>query len=254
VFERMFGASNTTDSRARLAQARSDRSILDAVTDKVARLERRVGTGDQQKLRQYLDAVRDVERRIQNVEHQASRELPLVERPMGIPETFQAHAHLMFDLQALAYQSDMTRSATFLFGRELTQRTFPEAGLPEPWHPTSHHQGDPEKLAKQAKLNTFHVSVFAYLLEKLAATPDGDGSLLDHTLLLLGSGMGNSELHLPVDLPTLVVAGNVFDIKGGRHLKYEGATPLANLQLTLLRKMDIAAERFGDSTRVLTEV
>ena len=254
VFERLFGATSSTDARARLALARDDRSILDAVMEKLARLEKGIGPDDRIKLAQYLDSIREVERGIQKVEEQATRELPIVDRPVGIPDRFEDHARLMFDLLALAYQCDLTRVGSFLFGRELSTRTFPEAGIAESWHPLSHHANDPAKLVLQAKLNTYHIQTFRYLLEKLRATPEGDGSLLDHTMLLYGSGMGNSDLHLPVDVPTLVVTGPEFGIRGDRHIKCEGVMPLANLQLTMLRRMGVDVESFGDSTRELSEL
>jgi len=247
VFERLFGATPSTSPEARRALIERRRSILDGVTDKVAELQRRIGTGDRLKLSQYLEAVRDVERRMERAEAQADQELPEVDRPAGVPASFEEHARLMFDLLVLAYQTDLTRVSTFALGRELSIRTFPEIGVPDPHHPLSHHQNDPVKLAKLAKIQTFHMQLFAEFLGKLQATPDGDGTLLDQTLLFYGAGMSDSNLHYMYDLPALVVGGPNFRIKTGRHLAY-GDTPLANLQLTLLDKLGLPVERFGDST------
>ena len=247
VFERLFGATPSTSPEARRALIERRRSILDGVTDKVAELQRRIGTGDRLKLTQYLEAVRDVERRMERAEAQADQELPEVDRPAGVPASFEEHARLMFDLLVLAYQTDLTRVSTFALGRELSIRTFPEIGVPDPHHPLSHHQNDPVKLAKLAKIQTFHMQLFAEFLGKLQATPDGDGTLLDQTLLFYGAGMSDSNLHYMYDLPALVVGGPNFRIKTGRHLAY-GDTPLANLQLTLLDKLGLPVERFGDST------
>ena len=247
VFERLFGATPSTSPDARRALIQRRRSILDGVTDKVADLQRRIGTGDRLKLTQYLEAVRDVERRMERADAQADQELPEVDRPAGVPATFEEHARLMFDLLVLAYQTDLTRVSTFALGRELSIRTFPEIGVPDPHHPLSHHQNDPVKLAKLAKIQTFHMQLFAEFLGKLQATPDGDGTLLDQTLLFYGAGMSDSNLHYMYDLPALVVGGPNFRIKTGRHLAY-GETPLANLQLTLLDKLGLPVERFGDST------
>lgn len=248
VFERLFGTSDSTDPQARLAQIRKTRSILDSVIQEVAHFQTSIGPRDRLKVTEYLEAVRDVERRMQKAEEQQANELPVVEQPMGIPNTFEEHAKLMYDLLALAYQTDLTRVGTFLMVREASVRSYPEIGIPDSHHPLSHHQNNPEKLAKQAKLNLFHIRMFGHLLEKLRSTPDGDGSLLDHTLLLYGAGMSDSNLHHPKDVPTLVVGGKNFQISGGRHVRCPEGTPLANLQLTLLDKLGLPVERFGDST------
>jgi hypothetical protein len=248
VFERLFGDNDSTDSAARRASIQKNRSILDLVTGNVTRLTRRIDASDRTKLDEYLTAVRDVERRMQKAEEQADRELPVVEQPMGIPGTYEDRAKLMFDLMVLALQSDLTRVSTLLLVRELSNWTYPEIGVPDAHHPLSHHLNDPEKLAKQAKVDTFHMSMIAYFLERLRTTRDGDGSLLDHTLVLCGSGMSNSNLHLPRNLPTIVVAGKEFGIPGGRHVKMPEKTPLSNLQLRLLHAMDVSGDTFGDST------
>ena len=248
VFERLFGDSGSTDPRVRRARMQKDASILDSVKQEVAGLQRKLGPRDQVKVNEYLEAILDIERRIQIAEKQSSRELPLIEQPMGIPASFEEHSKLMFDMLTLAYQTDLTRVATFMMSRELSARTYPEIGLPEPHHPMSHHQNNPEKLAKLAKLNTFHAQMFAYFVEKLRSTPDGDGSLLDHTLLLYGSGMSDPNLHKNLDLPTLVVAAPSVGVKAGRHVTYPKGTPLANLHLSLLDKMGVRVDRLGDST------
>jgi hypothetical protein len=254
VFERLFGASGTTDGRARLARLRKERSILDGVAEDVAALERRVGPRDRTKVAEYLDALRDVERRIQRAEEQSARELPVVEQPAGIPGTFQDHAQLMFDLLALAYQTDMTRVSTFMLGREVSGRSYPEIGVPDSHHPVSHHQNDPEKLAKLAKINTFHATQFAHFLDTLRSTPDGDGSLLDHSLLLYGSGISDSNVHLHDNLPLVLAGGRSLGLKGGRHLRVPKDTPVTNLFVTMLDRIGVPAERIGDSTGHLDEV
>jgi hypothetical protein len=248
VFERLFGAADSTDAAARLARRRQDRSILDFVTDEASQLGRRLGADDRRKIEQYLDAVRDVERRIQKAEEQSDREIPIVEQPIGIPGTFEAHTRLMFDLLTLAYQTDLTRVSTFMFGREVSGRSFPEIGVPGGHHGYSHHQNDPENLAMLAKINTHHVAQLGYFLEKLRATPDGDGSLLDHSLVVYGAGISDGNLHFHLDLPTLLAGGAAGHLKGGRHLTYPRETPLANLHVAVLDKLGIAAEQFGDST------
>ena len=249
VFERLFGDSGSTDPSARLARIQTDRSILDAVTERVARLQKRIGSRDRAKLGEYLDAVRDVERRIRKAEEQSSQELPVVEQPAGVPATFEQHATLMFDLQVLAYQSDLTRVITIMIGRELSSRTYPQLGVSEAHHPISHHLNDAGKLTSLAKINTHHVNQLAYYLEKLRSTPDGDGSLLDHTIIMYGAGMADSNLHAPNGLPLLLVGGGSGTLKGGRHLKFPLDTPLANLHLTLLDKLGVSTvERIGDST------
>jgi hypothetical protein len=248
VFERLFGAADSTDAFTRLARLRQDRSILDFVTNEAATLEHRLGAGDRLKLTQYLDAVRDVERRIQRAEEQSDREVPVVEQPIGIPGTFEEHARLMFDLLTLAYQTDLTRVGTFMFGREVSGRSFPEIGVPGGHHGYSHHQNDPVNLEMLAKINTHHIRQFGYFLEKLRSTPDGDGSLLDHSLFLYGAGISDGNLHFHLDLPILLAGGSAGHLKGGRHLRYSSETPLANLHVAMLDKLGLPVEQFGDST------
>ncbi len=251
VFERLFGDSGSTDPAARLARIREDRSILDSVTEKVADLQRGLGPSDRSKIGQYLEAVRDVERRIQKAEEQNERELPLVEQPAGIPSTLEEHATLMFDLQLLAYQVDLTRVVTFMIGRELTGRTYSDIGISDPHHPLSHHMNDPAQVSKMSKINTYHVTMFADFLEKMRSTPDGDGSLLDHSLMLYGAGMSNSNAHAAVNLPVMLVGGAAGRLKGGRHIKYLDDPPMANLLLALMDKLGVPMERIGNSTEQL---
>jgi hypothetical protein len=196
-----------------------------------------------------VDAVRDIERRIRKAEEQSGRELPVVGRPGGIPSSFEAHVKLMFDLQVLAYQTDLTRVMTFMLGRELSGRTFPELGVVESHHATSHHQENAGKIANLLKIKIFHSNLFAYYLERLRATSDGDGSLLDHTLLVYGAGMGDSNLHAPGNLPVLLAGGAAGRLRTGRHVRHEAGTPLANLHLSLLDMFGVpTVERMGDST------
>src|SRR5436190_647170 len=249
VFERLFGDSDSTDRASRLARIQQDRSVLDSLRESVSDLEKTIGRRDRVKLTEYLEAVRDVERRIQRAEAQSARELPTVERPTGsIATSFEEYAKVMLDLQVLAYQSDLTRVMTFMIGKELSSRTYPEIGVPDQHHPLSHHQNDPQKLEKLTRINTFHVSLLAYYLEKLKATPDGDGTLLDHVMLIYGSGMSNSNQHVPHKLPILVAGGGAGQLQGGRHLTFPEGTPLTNLYLTVLNKVGVPVERVGDST------
>ena len=254
VFERLFGASNTTDAQARLAALRRNRSILDAMADKISALQKGLGSGDRAKVTGYLEAVRDVERRIQKAEEQSDRALPLVEKPVGVPTDFMEHGKLLLDLQALALQTDLTRVFTFAIAQEQSTRTYPEVGVNEPHHPVSHHGNMPDKLALQTRINTYHLTLFAYFLEKLRSIPDGEDTLLDHTLMLYGSGMSNSNTHSYLNVPTMVVGGPAFGMRGGRHLRYPSGTPLANLQLTMLQRLNLQVERFGDSTGTLSEL
>jgi hypothetical protein len=248
VFERLFGTASSTDAASRLARVRRDRSILDSVGDKVASLRLRLAPGDRRKLTEYLEAVRDVERRVQNAEQQSDRELLVVDQPAGIPGDFAEHARLMLDLLALAYQADLTRVSTFMLGREVSSRPYPEIGIPDSHHPLSHHENDPQKLDRLGQVNLHHMRQFAHLVEKLKATPEGGGSLLDQSLLVYGAGISDSNTHFHDNLPIVVIGGAAGGLQGGRHLRYPKDTPLTNLWLTLLEKMGVAAERIGDST------
>lgn len=248
VFERLFGDIGTTDPAVRLQRIRQDQSLLDAVTDRVSELNRKVGPGDRAKLDQYLDAVRDVERRIQMAETQSARELPEVTQPSGIPDTYEEHAKLMFDMQVLAYQTDLTRVITFMLGRELSGRTYAEIGVPDSHHPTSHHRDDPVLYEKVTKINEFHTSLFAYYLDKLDAIPDADGSLLDNMMLLYGAGMSDSNQHSNRGLPLVLFGGGAGTIRGGQHLRFPEGTPIGNLHLAMLDKMGVPLDKIGNST------
>ncbi len=246
VFERLFGDSGSTDPAVRKARLEKDASLLDSVTDRARYLSRQLGSTDQAKLDQYLEAVRDIERRIQMAEAQSERELPVVDQPAGIPDTFGEHTKMMFDLLALAYETDLTRVATFMMGREITGRTYAEIGVPDAHHPISHHQRDPVKLEKLMKINLYHAELFAEFIARLNSTPDGDGTLLDHSMIVYGAGMADSNSHYSGNLPILLAGGAAGT--GGRHMQYEPDTPLANLHLSLLDKMGVPIESLGDST------
>jgi len=246
VFERLFGDSGSTDPAVRKARLEKDASLLDSVTDRARALSRQLGSTDQAKLDQYLEAVRDIERRIQMAEAQSDREIPVVDQPAGIPDTFGEHSRMMFDLLALAYETDLTRVATFMMGREITGRTYAEIGVPDAHHPISHHQRDPVKLEKLKKINLYHAELFAEFIARLDSTPDGDGTLLDHSMIVYGAGMADSNSHYSGNLPILLAGGGAGT--GGRHMQYAADTPLANLHLSLLDKMGVPIETLGDST------
>ena len=247
LFQRMFGSSDSTDPRIRAARLTEDHSLLDSVSDRLNQLQRQLGASDNRKMDDYLASLRDVERRIQKAEEQRSKELPEMTQPAGIPANFEDHVRLLYDLQLLAFQADLTRVTTFLYGREQTGRPYPQIGVPEPHHPLTHHQGNPEKMEKCAKIQRYHIGLFAEYLGKLRKTPDGDGSLLDHVILLYGSGISNSDRHTHGPLPTFLAGGGSGALKGGRHLIYPEHTPLTNLQLTLLDKLGVPCEKLGDS-------
>ncbi|MEO8257906.1 MAG: DUF1552 domain-containing protein [Acidobacteriota bacterium] len=245
VFERMFGGGATREERQ--ARMRTDRSILDLVKSDLTDLELGLGAADRTRLGEYLDHVREVERRIQSTEKQTDTQLTVPVAPVGVPESFEEHAALMFDLLALAYQADLTRVFTFMMAREVSQRTYTQIGITEPHHSISHHGNKPEKIAGHAKINTYHVTLLAKFLERLRSTPDGDGSLLDHSLIVYGSGMSNGNGHTPTPLP-LVMIGSAGTVKGGRHLIAADQTPSANFMLSLGEQFGVEAERFGVST------
>jgi hypothetical protein len=248
VFERLFGSIDSTDPSVRAARLQQDQSILDSVTGRVRQLQQKLGTADNRKVDDYLASLRDVERQIQKAEEQSTKEMPDVVRPAGIPDSFEEHVGLLYDLQLLAFQSDLTRVITFMYGREQTGRSYPQIGIPEPHHPLTHHQNDPVKMAKCATIQRYHIGLFAGFLEKLRKTPDGDGSLLDHLTLIYGAGISNSDRHTHGPLPTLLLGGGSGTLKGGRHVVYPEHTPLTNLQLTLLDKLGVPTEKLGDST------
>lgn len=251
VFERLFGDSDSTDPDERRSRMRKNRSILDLVTQDVARLLQQLGPKDRSKLSEYLDSIRDIERRIQIAEDQSSRELPSVERPVGVPPTFTGHCKLMMDLQVLAFQTDMTRVITFMMGREQNTRVYSELGIKDAYHPLSHHQNDSNKIAQVLEIDVLHSQMFAYFLEKMRSTPDGDGSLLDHSMIVYGSSLSDGNLHVHNDLPILLIGGGAGPINGGRHIRYPDDTPTTNLFLTLLDKLDIPLDQFGDSNKQL---
>jgi hypothetical protein len=247
VFERLFGEGGNAD--ARRSALRNRVSLLDSFTKEIVRFKRRVGVPDRVRLDQYLESVRQVEREIERAEQAvADNKTPDLERPVGVPAAFADHAKLMFDLQILAFQADITRVIAFQFTREQSNRTYPEIGVRDPHHPTSHHGNDPVKVAQIAKINTYHISLYSEFLQRMKSTPDGDGSLLDHSVYLYGSGMGNPSLHDHENLPILVAGGAGTGLKGGRHIRYEKGTNLANLHLTLLERVGIHLDSFVDST------
>ncbi len=247
VFEKLFGEGGTPEDRK--AALRTRASLLDFVKEDVARLERSLGPADRAAVSRYLEAVREVERRIQKAEAEAGeRPLPDLERPAGVPASYADHARLMFDLQALAFQGDVTRVITFQLLRETSNRTYPEIGVPDPHHPLSHHGNDPAKIERLSRINRFHVSLFAEYVKKLASTPDGEGSLLDHAAILYGSGMGNPNVHDHINLPILVAGSAAGGFRGGTHLRYGKPMPLANVHLTLLDRAGVRLEKFADST------
>ncbi len=254
VFERLFGEGGSVAERR--AALRKRASLLDWVGEDIARLKRQLGPADQARVADYLDTVREVERRIQKAEADVGRSsLPAdLDRPLGVPAAYADHARLMFDLQVLAMQGDITRVTTFQLARETSNRTYPEIGVPDPHHPLSHHGNDPDKIARMAKINAFHVSLFAYFLERLRATPEGDGTLLDHSLLLYGSGIGNPNIHDHTNQPVLVAGGAGGGFRGGRHIRYREPVPLANLHLSLLDKVGVRIDSFADSNGKVNEL
>jgi hypothetical protein len=253
VFDRMFGDGATREER--LQRIETQRSILDAVTGQIRRLQGGLGANDRNRVAEYLDTVREIERRIQLAEKQSSNStLNVPASPSGIPDDHEDHTKLMFDLMALAFQADITRIATFMMAREVSYRTFPKLGISEAFHPASHHQNNPARLEALTKINTYHVTFLAYMLDRFKNTPDGDGSLLDHSLILYGGAMSNSNVHNHSPLPILVAGGAAGRMKGGRHIKYPENTPMSNLLMTILDKAGIPQESVGDSTGFLSEV
>jgi hypothetical protein len=252
VFERLFGEAGTTDPEVRLALRQEDNSILDAINANVKRMRAKLGGADRNKIDQYLESIRDVERRMQlaeKQEKQGGHDIPQIAGPGGVPEVFSEYFKLMTDLMVLAWQTDMTRVVTFQIGHEMSSRAYPEVGFGDAHHPCTHHQGDPEKQEKTTKINLLHTKMLAYYLDKLRSTPDGDGSLLDHSMILYGAALSDANLHLYTDLPLLLVAGGVNGIKGGHHIKYPNRTPMSNLLLTMLDKAGVPnVDKLGDSS------
>jgi hypothetical protein len=255
VFERLFGDGESTDPKARLRVMNEDRSLLDFVRGDVARLQPSLGARDKSKLDEYLEGIRDIERRIQKAEEQsASIQMPLLERPTGIPDEFEDHAKLMSDLMVIAFQTDMTRVISFMMAREGSNRSYRSVGVPDGHHSVTHHQNDPEKIAKTIKIDELHVKTFSYLVSKMDATKDGDGTLLDHSMLLFGSSISDGNAHTHHDLPLVLVGGTGCNIKGGRHIRYAPETPMNNLLLTMLDKAGVPAETLGDATGRLDQL
>jgi hypothetical protein len=250
IFERLFGAAGTTDPQARQVLRDEDRSILDAINQDVKRLRGELGGADRAKIEQYLEAVRDVERRVQLAEAQSKdHPLPSLQGPGGVPAVFSEYYKLMADMMVLAWQTDMTRVTTFQIGHEMSGRAYPEIGFGDSHHSVTHHHGDPEKIAKTTKINIFHTKMLSYYLDKLRSTPDGDGSLLDHSMILYGAALSDANIHLWTDLPLLLVGNSGVGIKGGRHLRFPQRTPMANLLLTMLDKAGVPhVDKLGDST------
>jgi hypothetical protein len=248
VFERLFGTSGSTDRGARLARIEQDRSILDYVNEQLRRLQKQIGPQDKVRVDEYLTSVRDVERRIQMAEEQNARELPVVDQPIGIPADYQEHARLMMDMLALAYQTDLTRVSTFMLAKEVSGRSYPEIGVGDSHHPVSHHQDEPAKLERLHRINEYHFRQFAYLVDKLSKLPEADGTMLDHTLFLYGTGISDSNTHFHDDLPIALVGGKAAGIKGGRYVRFAKGTPLTNMHLTILENMGVHPESLGDST------
>ena len=253
VFERLFGDGGSAADRQAALRRRA--SLLDVLQEDITRLQRTLGAEDRLRVGGYLDTVREVERRIQKAEARtADAPLPDLDRPAGVPASYADHAKLMFDLQVLALQGDVTRVITFQLARETSNRTYNEIGVSDPHHPLTHHGNDPDKVARMAKINAFHVSLFASFLETLQATPEGDGSLLDHSLYLYGSGMGDPNVHDHVNLPILVAGGGAGPAPGARHVRFAAPTPLANLHLTLLERAGVRLDAFADSKGRIDEL
>lgn len=250
VFDQLFGEGDNAEARA--AMLREDRSILDSVLDEANTLLGTLGGSDKRRVTEYLDTVREIEQRIQRAERgQADLDLDVPPRPVGVPATFDEHVKLMFDLQVLAYAADITRVSTFLMAKEASGLAYPTLGVADGHHSLSHHQNNPDKLQKLATVNAYHMQLFAYFLDKLASTTDGDGTLLDHSMVVYGSGIseGNSHSHDP--LPLVLAGGGAGTIKGGRHIQFAKDTPMASLLITLLAKMGVPVEKLGDSNGML---
>ena len=249
VFERLFGDGESTDAKSRLAQLHKQRSILDYVTKSITRLNAKLGADDRRKLNEYTDAIRDLERRIQKAEQQnATMKMPVMERPSSVPEEFEDHIKMIMDLEVLAFQTDTTRVVSLMMAREGSNRPYRSIGISDGHHNMTHHQNDPDKIAKTTKINEIHVKMFAYLVEKLKATPDGEGTLLDNSMIMYGSSISDGNLHTHHDLPIVVAGGGAGQVKGNRHVIYPKETPLNNLLLTMLETAGVPAEKFGDAT------
>jgi hypothetical protein len=247
VFERLFGTNTADDAASRAKRARYDKSILDFVLEDAHKLQGDLGATDRRKLDEYLTAVRDIERRISDSEKNNTDVVPTIDKPAGVPVDYSDHAHLMFDLQTIALQADLTRIITFMMGREGSNRTYREIGVPDAHHPITHHRNDPEMVEKVTKINCYHIEQFAYFLGKLKSIPEGDGTLLDHTIVLYGSGLSDGNRHTHHQLPVLVAGGSIAGFKSGRHVRYAPETPMNNLFLTILDRMGVPAHALGDA-------
>ncbi len=254
IFQRLFGDGGSAQSQ--LAQMKKDRSILDSISEDMQRIERRLGVGDRRMVGDYLDAIRQIETRIQKSEKtNAASPLPVPEQPTGVPEDFDEHVKILIDLLHLAYQGEITRVSCFQLARELSARSYPWIGVPEAHHQISHHQNDPHNIEQKTKIDAYHMSLFARLVEKMRNTPDGDGTLLDHSILVYGGGMGDGDKHTPMDLPVTIVGGGCGTLqKGGRHIRYQLHTPFMNAGLTLLDKLGVQVDKIGDSTGKLVDL
>ncbi|MEI9976276.1 MAG: DUF1552 domain-containing protein [Ignavibacteriota bacterium] len=259
LFERLFGEGDSTDPKSRLKSLKEQGSLLDYITGDLDRMESNLGPRDRTKLTEYLDAIRDVERRIQVAEAQNdTMKVPVIERPAGVPADFEEHAKLMMDLQVIAFQADLTRVISFMMGREGSDRSYRNIGISDGHHPLTHHQNDPEKIEKVTQIDTYHANLLAYYLGKLQSTKDGDGNLLDHSMVLYGSSICDGNQHTHHDLPLVLAGGAAGQIKGGRHLRFPKETPMNNLLVTILDKAKVPTpEKLGDATgelKVLSEV
>jgi hypothetical protein len=253
IFERLFGDGGSVS--ARMAQMKKDHSILDSVMDDMKRLQKRVGISDKQMVTDYLDSIREVETRIERAErNNKTTPLPTVEQPAGVPDEFDDHVKLLVDMLHLAYQGDITRVSCMQICRESSTRAYPWIGVPEAHHPVSHHQNDPHNIMQKGKIDAYHVSIFGRLLEKMRNTPDGDGNLLDHAIMVYGAGMGDGDHHTPMNLPIVVVGGGCGNLKAGGHLQYKMDTPFMNAGITLLDKIGVHVDKIGDSTGLLTDL
>jgi hypothetical protein len=251
VFERLFGDGDSTDPAARLARVHKQRSILDFVTQDVSRVLTGLGANDRSKLTEFLDAIRDVETRVQKAEQQASTEMPQMERPIGIPP-YGEHVKLMYDMLVLAYQTDLTRVSTFMLAREYSELVYTNLGITEPHHPLTHHRGIPERMEQARKIDIYHASLFKYFLERMRSTPDGDGSLLDHSMIIYGAGMGDGDIHNQWNMPIALLGGAAGRIKkSGIHVRYPKGTSFSNFHVAMLNLVGIPAEKFGMSTGAL---
>ena len=254
VFERLFGDGETTDPKARAMQLKQNRSLLDFVLQDTQRLAPKLGASDRSKLSDYLDSVREVERRIQNVEQREAAELPALDRPEGIPPSFEDHLKIMSDLIAIAFQADLTRVVTFMFSREGGNRAYPSIGVPDAHHGLSHHQNDPVRMARLQSIDQYHVEMFSYLLGKLRDSADDTGSILENSVVLYGSSLSDSNAHLHNNLPTVIVGGASGKLKGGRHLRVPDGTPMTNMLLSIADGLDVPMEKFGDSSGHLSDI